>query len=259
MLWSYQSDHIRICFAKGTDSSAVFLTRHTRVADDVVEQLRQRVAEQGLRPGDRLPSERELARQLGIGRTSLREGLRVLELIGFLEIRPGRGVYLKEGAAAPLDRLIRSWVSKQRGAIRDLIELREATETKAAWLAAERASAGDIAALSQVVEQLRAAAEANDTVRFVHADTQFHDLIARASGNGLLRRALASIADETAWYRAATAQLGRAALERSLADHEEIFRAVAAHDAPAAGQAMQRHIVHFPMDFQLLDSPLAAE
>jgi GntR family transcriptional repressor for pyruvate dehydrogenase complex len=233
--------------------------RRTRLADDVVEQLRQRVAEQGLRPGDRLPSERELARQLGIGRTSLREGLRVLELIGFLEIRPGRGVYLKEGAAAPLGRLIRTWISSQRGTIQELIELREATETKAAALAAERASAADIATLAQVVEQLRAATEANDAAGFVQADTQFHDLIALASGNRLLRRALASIAEETVLYRTATAHLGHAALARSLADHEEIFRAIAAHNPPAAGLAMQQHIVRFPTDFQLLDTVPAAE
>ncbi len=80
--------------------------RRGRLSDDAADQIRNRVAEWGLKPGDRLPPERELAARLGVGRTSVREGLRTLELSGFIDVIPSKGVYLKEDAGGQIDRLV---------------------------------------------------------------------------------------------------------------------------------------------------------
>jgi GntR family transcriptional repressor for pyruvate dehydrogenase complex len=231
----------------------VFLaTKRARVSDDAAEQLRQLVADWGLTPGDRLPPERELASRLGVGRTSVREGLRALEIIGFVEVVPSKGVYLKGGADAPLDGLIRAWLAEHRGTLLDLIELREALETQAAHLAADRASAADLRALADALIRMRAALAPEDPDAFVAADTAFHDAVARASGNALFRRALASIARETATYKLTTGRLGPGYLARALADHEAVHAALVAGDAPAARRAMRAHIVQTPVDLGLL-------
>jgi len=227
--------------------------RHVRLADDVVEQVRLLVEERGIRPGDRLPPERELAEQLGVARASIREGLRTLELMGMIEIRPGRGSFLKGDVASPLDSLISSWFSVHRGRLREVIELREAVETQAARLAAVRAAAEDIRAMEQAILSMRLAIEANDVERYVAGDASFHDAIAHASGNPLLRRALTSIAGEIYWYRLAVGRLlGRTHLEKSLSDHEAIARAVKTRDALAAWHAMRQHIVDAARDPRVL-------
>lgn len=231
----------------------LFATKRSRLSDHAAERIRLLIEEQGIAPGSRLPSERELSRQLGVGRTSVREGLRTLEMIGLIETVPSKGVYLREGTAGPLDKLITSWLSIHKGTVHDLIELREAVETQAACLAANRAAPPLIASMEQAVIAMRWAKDAEDAERFVDADTAFHDAVAEASGNALLRRALASIAREIVTFRMATALLGQTVLERSLADHERVLSAIKARDASAAGAAMREHIVRTPHDLHVAD------
>lgn len=229
-------------------------TKRGRVSDDVAEQIRGLVDEWGLRPGERLPPERELASRLGVGRTSVREGLRTLDLIGFVEVLPSRGVFLKEGAAGPLDRLIRSWLSAHRGSLLELIELREALETQAAGLAAKRATGRDLLAMDQALDRMRAAL-ADDADAFVAADTAFHDALARGTGNGLLRRALASVAREVEVYKLTTARLGTEARQHALDDHDALAACLRDGDSDGAREAMRRHIVRTPLDLGILEDP----
>lgn len=229
-----------------------------RVSDDAAARIRDLVAERKLAPGDRLPPERDLAAQLGVARTSVREGLRSLEVMGVVEIRPSRGVYLKADAAAPLDGYIRSWLTAHRGSLQALVELREALETQAAALAAARADGDDHYALRKALSAQRAAFDRDDHAGFVDADDAFHDAIARAAGNGLLRRALASVAQEIRVYKLATARLGPVARRRPLGDHAAIVSAIEHGDAEAARAAMRAHIVQTPLDIGVLAGGVAA-
>lgn len=226
--------------------------RRGRVSDDASERIRLLVEETGLRPGDRLPAERELAARLGVGRTSVREGLRMLELIGYVEVVPSKGVFLKEGAAGPFDGLVRSWLTAHQGSLRELVELREALETQAAALAAERRTDDDRWAVRRALARQREAAAVEDPDAFVAADNAFHDAIARATGNTLLRRTLASVGREVEVYKLTTARLGPEARERALADHERIATALEAADVEGARQAMRRHIVETPFAIGVL-------
>jgi GntR family transcriptional repressor for pyruvate dehydrogenase complex len=228
-----------------------------RVSDDAAERIRELVAEWGIEPGDRLPPERDLAVRLGVGRTSVREGLRSLEVMGVVEIRPSRGVFLKGDAAAPLNGFIRSWLSAHRGSLQALVELREALETQAAALAASRADGDDFHAMRKALSAQRAAFDGDDHTAFVEADDAFHDAIARAAGNGLLRRALTSVAQEIRVYKLATARIGVEARRRPLADHAAVIAAIEAGDVAAAREAMRTHIVQTPLDIGVLaeDAP----
>ncbi|MBA3414157.1 MAG: FadR family transcriptional regulator [Chloroflexia bacterium] len=235
--------------------------RRSRVSDDAAEQIRLLAEEMGLRPGDRILPERELAVRLGMGRTSVREGLRALEVVGYVEVVPSKGVFLKEGAAGPFDRLVRSWLSAHQGSLRELVELREALETQAAGLAAERATDDDRWAVRRAVARQREAEVDDDPDAFVAADNTFHDAIARATGNNLLRRALASIGREVEVYKLTTARLGPSARRWAMVDHERIATAIETGDADGARATMRSHIVETPLRIGVLGEapPISSE
>lgn len=217
-------------------------TKRARISDDAAERLRELVEEWGLKPGDRLPPERELAARLGVGRTSVREGLRALELVGFVDVIPSKGVYLKEDAGGRLERRLRAWLTADRGGTRDLIELREALEGQAAALAAARATPVDLATIERQLNAMRAALDDADLEPFVIAEAAFHDAIARASRNGLLRRSLGAIAEEVAAQTLAVAQISADARQRAVAEHAAIVGALRDRDQASASAAMRDHI-----------------
>ena len=222
--------------------------RRGRISDNVADQIRRRVEEWGLNPGDRLPPERELAARLGVGRTSVREGVRTLELSGFVDVIPSKGVYLKEDAGGQMDRLVTGWLTVDRGGVLELIELRAALEGQAAALAAVRATPVELATIERAVATMRAIVQTGDPDSFAANDAAFHDAIARASRNGLLRRALATIAQETAAHAQAAAGLGELPRSRILDDHAEILDAIQARDGARANAAMDRHIAQVAID-----------
>jgi GntR family transcriptional regulator, transcriptional repressor for pyruvate dehydrogenase complex len=232
------------------------VARRPRLIDEAAERIQQLINQQAIKPGSRLPSERDLATQLGLGRTSIREGLRTLEMVGLIETVPGKGIFLRESLGAPFKKLIQSWLSLHKGTVQELIELREAIETQAAYLTAMRAAPKDIHDMVRAVEVMRQATEVNNAEGFVEADNNFHDIIARTTGNSLLRRSLASIAHEIQTFRLATALIGPSMLARSLSDHEKILAAIKSRDPAAAQLAMREHIVRTPKDFKLFsDEP----
>jgi GntR family transcriptional repressor for pyruvate dehydrogenase complex len=227
--------------------------RRGRISDDAAEQIRERVEEWGLKPGDRLPPERELASRLGVGRTSIREGLRALELSGFVDVIPSKGVFLKEDPGGKLERSLTAWLAADRGGQLELIELRAALEGQAAALAAERATPVELATIERGLPAMRSAIEAADPRAVVSTDAAFHDAIARASRNTLLRRVLGAIGAEIGAQVRAQAESGRSGAvgERMLADHAEIAAAMRTQDSSAARAIMEKHIGQIAIDLGL--------
>jgi len=236
--------------------SMLVAPRRARVSDDAAERILQLVDDRNLLPGDRLPAERELAAQLKVGRTSIREGLRTLELLGLIEIRPSRGVYLKIGPAASLDLVIKSWIASHQGSFAELIELREALESQCAGLAAERGGPLELHAIDRTVELQRSAMDSLDLDLFVRGDNAFHDAVAAASRNGLLRQALSALSRDIDIYKMTTARLGPAARQHAVDDHACIARALRAHDIAGARSAMRSHIVDTPREIGVLPTPI---
>lgn len=190
-------------------------------------------------PGSRLPSERQLAEALGMGRTTLRESLKALTLLGLLEVRQGDGTYLKRADSALLPRVIEwSLLLGERWTL-DLIEARQRIETITAELAARRRDQYAVEELRTLLTAMQKAG--NDYQAFVDADVAFHLKLAEIGKNSVLRDILSSIqALLRAWILRVIASAGNT--EFSYCEHLAIFEAVERGDALAAAEAMRAHM-----------------
>ena len=202
----------------------------------VSDHLQQLILRGGLKPGDRLPSQRELSQQLGVSRPSLREAMSVLETMGLITIRVGSGAFV----ASPEDRAP-LWRLSDRCSPRDVYEARYGLESYAAKLAARTADTAGIARLAACVEKMRFALHNQDIVGMATADAQFHDLLFELCGNPVLAGMYRPVRDlmvET--QRLPMVRLTR--LEETLREHNELLEKIEAKDAMAAELSMKNHI-----------------
>ncbi len=236
-------------------AAAEALTRAPLV-DQAITRLRREVAAGRWSVGERLPSEPSLAEELGVGRSTVREAVRVLAHAGMLSVRQGSGTYV-ESQATP-DDLSRRW---QHSATMEVYEVRLALEVQAAALAAERRSAADMRLISQTLAQRqRARAEWSDTqhrntqhpdtvperataarARFLAADMAFHTAVVQAAHNPLLAELFAS-ASRTIGQAIADVVDERSHPDDANALHEELADAIRTHDAVRAADAVRRHL-----------------
>lgn len=209
----------------------------SKVPDGVVAEIRRQVAAGLLGDGDRLPSVEALADQFGISRASVREALQALAALGVIEIRHGRGSFVR-AAAGDADRYA-TWIREQRYALAELCELRVAVETTAARLAAAKATADDLRAMAATLERSRChAADLADVVVF---DGRFHQEVVRAARNRLLAQALDLTQNLLAEVRYRTLSLP-GEVDRALAAHQRILDAIADRDPEEAARAMRDHL-----------------
>jgi GntR family transcriptional regulator, transcriptional repressor for pyruvate dehydrogenase complex len=207
--------------------------------EQVVERLREFIDAQQLQPGDRLMSERELAERLGVSRTSVRQGLTALRVLGLVEIKHGDGVYLLR---SPRD-VIPSLASEIVGSEVDhpmIWEVREAIEVQAARLAARRRSAADLRTMREALDLMETAVAGGDDG--IREDRRFHHAVVHAAGNPLLRQMteqLADVIDRTS--EASLTLAGRPSV--SLAAHRAILTAIEAQDEAAAAEEMRQHVM----------------
>ncbi len=194
------------------------------------------IVTEAFRPGDRLPPERDLAADLGVSRTSLREAMFELEQKKLIERHQGRGSIVaprSRSAAELLDNL--SVIDAELG---NAVELRDIVEPRIAQLAARRAVESNIVALTEVLES---STEDLESAESIALDVEFHNLLARAAQNPLL----VTLCSMTASWTERTRELSHSsALGRriSIEGHRSILAAVVARDADAAGAAMERHL-----------------
>jgi len=223
--------------------------RPTSACELVVEQLRRAIHLGRFLAGDKLPPERELAKQLGVSRTTVREAVKILEGEGL--------VRSKRGAAGGLSVLeqkisassLRKTHSERLAAIADIFDYRLAIECAAARLAAARRDSGDLAALDTLLGRMGELSvigqEADDVQaqaavsQFMAVDSEFHLGIARAAHNPYL---LAAIEEARAAMFSPVGAVFRRLVENSNAYHEAIFAALQAGDGAAAESAMAAHL-----------------
>lgn len=207
-----------------------------RLYEQVVARLREYVQTEGLRTGDRLPPERDLADRLGVSRTSVRQAIVALEVQGLVEVRHGGGTYLLRDRldAEPLETMI-----DRRRRLPDVLDARDALETKLAALAAVRRTEKD---LKEIDTALAAMADAIGRGELgVTEDQRFHAAITAAAHSTLLADFMAEISLQIAESRTESLrQPGRPA--QSLQQHRLIAEAVHAGDPKAAAQAMHTHV-----------------
>lgn len=206
----------------------------------VTHRLLQQLLSSSMRPGDRLPGERAIAEDLGVGRSAVREAISALEVLGIVETRAGSGTYLRSSTSELLPSTL-SWsllMDQERTA--DLNVVRGALERSAAQIAARIATAEQGQELVALVEAQREAA--GDAEEYVAADIAFHRVLALIAGNSLLAELLATTRTLLRiWFDRAVDD--REDIERAIQEHEAIAQAVVAGDPHAAAEAMERHMV----------------
>ncbi|MGI8718294.1 MAG: FadR/GntR family transcriptional regulator [Lapillicoccus sp.] len=209
-----------------------------RVYEQVIERLRAHVDAAGLRTGDRLPPERQLAERLGVSRSSVAQATMVLEVQGLVEVRQGGGVYLRRDTLdiEPVADLV---ARKQR--LPDILDARDALETKLAELAAARHTEEDRGRIDSAMAEMRRQVAADEAP--MEGDRLFHAAVATAAHSQLLSAFYEEIQVEIGESRAESLrQPGRP--RQSLADHERIAAAIRARNPRAAAAAMHRHVDH---------------
>jgi GntR family transcriptional repressor for pyruvate dehydrogenase complex len=211
-------------------------------ADQVVSFVRGLIERKALRPGDRLPAERDLATRIGVSRPTVRMGLHALAAMGCVESRHGSGTYIPAGPpaldSAPLSLLaaLHDFTHQQ------MYDARRIFEVGAAGLAAEFASGDQLASIADEVAGLFATMD--DPQRFLVHDINFHRQVAAASGNPIIAAVVEMVSALYYEQRRQTAeQASDVDLRDAAALHREIYQAIRTHDADAARRLMNEHLL----------------
>lgn len=212
--------------------------RKNKVYEEVARQI-ERLILKKLKPGDKLPSERELAEMLEVSRSSIRDAIRGLELMGLVEPRQGAGTIVREVSADTLVNPFANALKHKHAMVGELLDFRKMLEPALAARAATHASSDEIAEMEEILQRQEAKLIAGETT--IAEDAEFHYAIALASGNSVVLKVLDILMDLLRDTRARSLQVeGRP--EKSLAGHRRILAAIKRQDAESAKSAMRRHI-----------------
>lgn len=214
-----------------------------KIYEEIVEQIRELVTSRNLQPGDRLPSERDLAARLHVSRASVREALSALEMLGLLEIRSGEGTYIRqiniESVITPF-----AWLLyMEKDSDLELFEVRKIFEVQAVALASERSNSEDLQEMESALQRMFCDLQTGQLGE--EADHQFHFTIARATHNSIFIRLMNAISDTM--HR--TLKTSRIKLyeeigmpEQLYKEHKKIFEAIQQRNILLAKERMLAHL-----------------
>ena len=211
----------------------------SRVYTKVVEQLQVYINNK-LKPGDMLPSERELVRRFGVSRSSIRDAIRSLEVVGLLEPRQGIGTVVRDPSADAVVNPVASALLQKRRVIDELLDVRMIIEPALARRAALHASAAQIAEMQAILSQQEEKVLRGELA--TEEDSAFHYTIALAADNSVMLKLTNVLMDLLREARERSLQVG-GRQEKSLAAHRRILSALKQGDAAAAEAAMRRHLM----------------
>lgn len=228
--------------------------KQNRIFEDVIQQVEEAIVRGEIKPGERLPAERELIKSLEVSRGTLRESLRVLEQKGLIEIKPGAkgGIFVKQVNADQMSESLTLLIRSQQISLADLAQFREDLEGLVAFRAAERATPEDISELKELLEhskvKFRAGAEGDTQAwhEFMDLDKEIHLALARIAGNPLHHCFLETVHNNIQGpniriYLSKDADT----LKVSFEDTGEMIEAVARGDAEEARRLAQDHVAKF--------------
>ncbi len=211
-----------------------------RLYESVIEQIMNLIKNNKLKPGDKLPTERELAEKLSISRGSLREAFRVLESRGLIKSKPGGGRYIREIRKNGHNNTENIILSLEKSSILELLEAREMFEVKIAEITAQRATPEDIKSIEKALNKMNEEESLKDDKK-TESDTEFHLAIASASHNFVFVNIIKLHLDLLRDTREKTQQIpGRR--EERWREHQAILQAIKESDSKKAGEAMLKHL-----------------
>jgi GntR family transcriptional regulator, transcriptional repressor for pyruvate dehydrogenase complex len=223
--------------------------RSERLYMKIVEQIQRRILAGELKVGDHLPPERDLAEQFQVSRTAVREAVKTLSEKGLVAVRPGRGTFVTNGTSQAVRSSLGMMMKiGQPDGTQDVVEVREIFEPEIAALAAQRASAENIAAMLRAVETMDQAL--NDAETFIEADLDFHLALAEASNNVIILALLDSFVDLLREQRMRIFFVDGGP-QRGQMHHKRILDAVVHHNPEAAREEMRKHLLQVREDSQV--------
>lgn len=218
----------------------------SRLYEQIVAQIEGLILDGKLRPGDQLPSERELAGQFHVSRTAVREAVKALREKGLVEIQTGRGTFITESTGKAFRNTL-GWMMKagEGDPQADLVQVRDILEPEIAALAAKSATKRDLERLQNAVEAMDAAL--GDADVYIEADLEFHLALARATQNRLIPSLIDPIVDLLREQRKRIFLVAGGA-ERGQYHHKRILETVQRRDPEAARKAMHDHLAQVRRD-----------
>ena len=214
----------------------------SKVFERVAEQIEKRILDGELRKGDRLPTERELAEQFQVSRTAVREAMKILAQKGLVDMRPGRGTIVIDGASAAMQNSIGLMMKLKLGEIGgsdSLVEFRTILEVEIAALAAARTTEKEISVMRSAIEAMDESL--NDADAFIAADNMFHEALAQATQNALIIILINSIVSLLSEQRKQIFEV-EGGPQRGQIHHRRILESVVRRDPEAARAAMRSHL-----------------
>ncbi|MBZ2186023.1 MAG: FadR family transcriptional regulator [Bryobacter sp.] len=212
--------------------------RNDDVTSKLIGQFRDMIADRTLLPGTRLPAERDLARSFSVSRNSLRQALKVLEIMGVVRQKMGSGTYLSEDASSILTEAFRFLLLMDSISHEELYLTRLMMEPELAARAAENATLEHLRQISRAIESMKAAG--NHFQRVIEADVEFHNRIFEAAGSRVCQAVF------TVLHRALLQSLAITSREvnvsHTLRFHQQIYQAIFDRTPERARQLMREHI-----------------
>jgi GntR family transcriptional repressor for pyruvate dehydrogenase complex len=222
------------------------MLERTRLIDNIISEIKNKIVEGELKNGDMLASQDELAKTMGVSRASLREALNRLELMGLIESKQGRGTFVRTIAHPDFMNPLASFLAMDQESALDLLEARGYIEGAVAALAANNAREDDLEKLEQVLKRMEQACSSEDLKSFIAMDVQFHMLVAECSKNqvmakiteiirDLLHRLIQMVFDSVSTSVPHT-------MVHTIELHRNVYDAIRRRDARSARKQMEIHI-----------------
>ena len=227
--------------------------KKTRIPEEIVQQVHQLIRDGVLAPGDRLPPERELAQQLNVSRASVREAMRLLDISGLVEVRPGAGTFITEDTVEAIIQAFSSMNTSEAASASDVFEMRLLLEPHVVSLAADRATEADIRRMNETLDSQEDDIAAGGTG--VEFDSQFHYAIADATKNSALMAVTQAISDILSQSREPSLQSPERS-RLSLQSHRRILASIEGGQSEEAARAMIEHISEIDRQIHNLASPI---
>lgn len=234
-------------------SQSVSPIERRKVYELIAEHLQGQIVGRKLKPGDLLPTERELSESYHVGRSSVREALRMLESKGLIEASDGAAFTVAE-YGNPLSHSLRLLLALEEANLPELFEVRKILEVEAAGLAAMRRTDDDLAGMAAAIDDMEAGLSSQE--RYISADLRFHLGAAQATRNRIALYMMHAIRDPLHRALASIYHIPGSP-QRSIMQHRAILDAVRAGDAEAARERMREHLLRVEGDIReaLNDTP----
>lgn len=217
--------------------------KRTPLIHKIVEEIKDRIIRGELREGEKLSSQDQLAKSLGVSRGSLREALNQLQLMGIIEMKQGSGTYIRSVTPSSFMQSLSPALIMDKASPRELLDARLWIEGAVASLAAKKATQENIRELGRILDDMKKNYEEKNIDKFIGNDLEFHVMIAKSSKNRVLMKVLETIREILYEFIAGFFSVRPETVKTALKFHTRIFKAIECHNDQEAKKNMESHIL----------------